>query len=373
MIRGFFPPNALPEEILDAGDERIRALFVEGCNPLRSYADTQAMTRAFEDLELLVVIDPAMSEAALLAHYVLPVPVGYEKWEASVFPKGFPEIYMHLRAPVLQGPEEAKQECVIFYEIARAMGLDLAAHPLFALLESAMAAGEAAPVLSFIKLVCAAFAAQQRDALIEAGTIGVDDDPAEALFQKLLEHPEGLLLCRADPNGNWSQVRTPDQKAVLDAPEVLALFRELEIPADTDFRKNAEFPFMLQTGERTDSNANTIHRDPSWRRALRTSYLRMNDSDAADLAVLDGERVRLVTEHGEATVPALVTDDIYPGNLSMPHGYGLLARDEETGKFEPVGVNVQELIRASHREPLSGVPYHKAIPARVEKITAAVE
>ena len=41
MIRGIFPPNALPEEILDAGDERIRALFVEACNPLRSYADTQ--------------------------------------------------------------------------------------------------------------------------------------------------------------------------------------------------------------------------------------------------------------------------------------------------------------------------------------------
>ncbi len=65
---------------------------------------------------------------------------------------------------------------------------------------------------------------------------------------------------------------------------------------------------------------------------------------------------------------AMLTDDIYPGNLSMPHGYGLLARDPETGKLEPVGVNVQELIRASHREPMSGIPYHKAIPARVEKI-----
>ncbi len=228
-------------------------------------------------------------------------------------------------------------------------------------------------MLSFVKIVCGVFAAQHRDRLIEAGTIGAEDDPAETLFDKLLAHPEGLLLCHMDREDNWSQVRTPDQKAVLDAPELLALFRELEIPDGTDFRKNAEFPFMLQTGERTDSNANTIHRDPSWRRALKTSYLRMHQSDAADLAVEDGERVRLVTEHGEATVPAMLTDDIYPGNLSMPHGYGLLARDQATGKFEPVGVNVQELIRASHREPLSGVPYHKAIPARVEKVEASVE
>jgi hypothetical protein len=69
----------------------------------------------------------------------------------------------------------------------------------------------------------------------------------------------------------------------------------------------------------------------------------------------------------------MVTDDIYPGNLSMPHGYGLLAWNEETGKLEPHGINVQELIRASYREPLSGVPYHKAIPARVEKVTSALE
>jgi len=368
MIRGIFPPNALPEEILDAGDERIRALFVEGCNPLHSYADAKAMTRAFEDLELLVVIDPAMTEPALLAHYVLPVPVGYEKWEASTFPKGHPEVYMHLRAPVLEAPAETRQECLIFYEIARAMGLDAGSNPFFALLEAAIAAGEAAPVLSLVKVVCAAFAAQHREALIETGTIGADGDAGEALFAKLLEHPEGLLLCRLDPEQNWSYVNTPDHKAILDAPEILDLFRGLEIPEDTDFRKNAEFPFMLQTGERTDSNANTIHRDPTWRKALKTSYVRMHEADAEALDIADGERVHLVTEHADVTLPAMVTDDIYPGNLSIPHGYGLLAHNPETGKLEPHGINVQELIRASHRDPLSGIPYHKAIPARLEKI-----
>jgi anaerobic selenocysteine-containing dehydrogenase len=130
---------------------------------------------------------------------------------------------------------------------------------------------------------------------------------------------------------------------------------------------------MLQTGERTDSNANTIHRDPTWRKALKTSYVRMNESDAEALGIDDGERVHLVTEHAEVTLPAMVTDDIYPGNLSIPHGYGLLARSEETGKLEPHGINVQELIRASHRDALSGVPYHKAIPARLEKIAPGGE
>jgi len=368
MIRGLFPPNALPEEILDAGEERIRALFVEACNPLRSYADTQAMTRAFEDLELLVVIDPAMSEPARLAHYVLPPPVGYEKWEASVFPKGYPEIYMHLRRPVLEAPPGTRQECLIFYQLAKAMGLDYSASPVFAALEAAIQAGEPAPVLSLIRGVSMLFAMHHAKALEEEGTIIGKDNAGEELYQKLLDHPEGVLLCRIDPTRNWELVRTPDKKAVLDAPELLDLFRGLEIPEETDFRTRSDFPFVLQTGERSDYNANTIQRDPTWRKNEPTSWLRMHQEVAEQLGVADGETVRLVTEHAEVMVAARVTDDIYPGNLSMPHGYGLLWENEETGELEPHGVNVQELVSAQHRDRLSGVPYHKYIPARVEKV-----
>jgi anaerobic selenocysteine-containing dehydrogenase len=370
MIRGIFPPNALPEEILDAGAERIRALIVEACNPLRSYADTQAMTRAFEDLELLVVIDPAMTEPARLAHYVLPPPVGYEKWEASVFPKGYPEVYMHLRRPVLEAPPETKQECLIFYELAKAMDLNYAASPVFAALEQAIDAGERAPVLSAIKGVSLLFALNQTEALKEEGTISGEGNAGEEVFQKLLDHPEGVLLYRTDPTENWELVRTSDKKAVLDTPEILDRFRDLEVPEDTDFRTRTDFPFILQTGERSDYNANTIQRDPTWRKKERASYLRMHEKVAEQLGVSDGETVRLVTEHGEALVAARVTDDIYPGNLSMPHGYGLMWENEKTGELEPYGVNVQELVSAQHRDPLSGVPYHKYIPARVEKVAS---
>ena len=41
---------------------------------------------------------------------------------------------------------------------------------------------------------------------------------------------------------------------------------------------------------------------------------------------------------------------------------------EETGELEPQGVNVQALVSAQHRDRLSGVPYHKYVPARVEKV-----
>ena len=45
-----------------------------------------------------------MTETARLADYVLPTPVGYEKWEIAAFPRGVPEIYMQVRPPVVPAP-----------------------------------------------------------------------------------------------------------------------------------------------------------------------------------------------------------------------------------------------------------------------------
>jgi len=43
----------------------------------------------------------------------------------------------------------------------------------------------------------------------------------------------------------------------------------------------------------------------------------------------------------------------------------MLTRHEETGKLEQIGVNVNELIAAEHREPFSD-PLHKYIRCRSE-------
>jgi anaerobic selenocysteine-containing dehydrogenase len=64
--------------------------------------DTQAYRAAFAKLDLLVVIDVAMTETAQLAHYVLPASSQFENVEATFFTMEFPanafqpEIYTRL-------------------------------------------------------------------------------------------------------------------------------------------------------------------------------------------------------------------------------------------------------------------------------------
>jgi len=368
QIRGIFPPNALPEEILAPGEDRIRAVFVEGANPLRSYADSKKFEEAFKALDLLVVIEPAMTEAARLAHYVLPAKSGYEKFEASFFPKGFPEIYFHLRHPVCRGPELARQECEIFHMILEKTGVDVSGLLPFALLKQAHKANDQPAVLSLMRGACMMFAMKHHDSLKENSIITGDGDDASELFQAILDHPEGIHLCDTMDESNLDCLKTDDGKIHLAVPMVLEMLRELAIPEEVCNTDHEDFPFVLQTGERTNYTANTIQRDNSWRaRKLPTNYVRMSTQDAERLQVSDGETVKVVTDTSTVSIPVKVSDDIYPGSVSIPHGFGMLHTNEETGSLKQIGVNVNELIAAEHREPFTGIPLHKHIRCRIQK------
>jgi len=91
----------MPEEILSDHPERLRAVLVSGANPLRSYADTTAYEKAFKRLDLLVTSEIAMTETAVLSHYILPSRSGYESWDGTFFPLTFPGIYFQMRRRLL--------------------------------------------------------------------------------------------------------------------------------------------------------------------------------------------------------------------------------------------------------------------------------
>src|SRR5262249_10179922 len=103
--------------------ERLRALIVEGANPFLSYSDTARWREAREALDLLVVIEPAMTESARVADYVLPTPVGYEKWEFSNFPKRHPEVDVQVRPPVVPPVGEGLPEPEIYARLSEALGI----------------------------------------------------------------------------------------------------------------------------------------------------------------------------------------------------------------------------------------------------------
>ena len=62
LVTGLVPCNVIPDEILGDHPDRFRAMLIESGNPVHSLADSRRMREALDALELVVVIDVALTE-----------------------------------------------------------------------------------------------------------------------------------------------------------------------------------------------------------------------------------------------------------------------------------------------------------------------
>ena len=129
----------------------------------------------------------------------------------------------------------------------------------------------------------------------------------------------------------------------------------------------SEFPLVLSAGERRSFTANTIFRNPEWRRKDRDGALRIHPDDAEAAGAIDGGRVRLTTRRGSAEVMVEISDRMSPGHIALPNGLGLDFPDA-SGERVTTGVSPNELTRSQDCDWLAGTPWHKHTPARVEVV-----
>jgi anaerobic selenocysteine-containing dehydrogenase len=95
--------------------------------------------------------------------------------------------------------------------------------------------------------------------------------------------------------------------------------------------------------------------------------LRVNPLDAESLGLADDERARLRTRRGSVEVTIEISEMMRLGHLSLPNGLGL-DDDAGDGITLRVGVSVNELTASEDRDFLAGTPWHKPVPARLERL-----
>jgi anaerobic selenocysteine-containing dehydrogenase len=390
LIMGVFPPNVMPEEIDNDHPQRIRALIVSGSNPLRSYADTRAYEKAFGKLDLLVTIEVAMSETAVLSHYVLPARSGYEKWDGTFFQWNYPDYYFDMRRPVLQPDGEQVEEAHIYIELAERLGMipdvpsklrELAKdRPRFAvaLTEYIGANPKAEPWLPYIlaktlgeelgsKNLALLWGLLARFPMMhpeEVNRAGYQMGPmtGDEIFRKILNTPGGVRIGVVDTENNLSLLKTPDKKIHIHFPEMESWVKEVTPGTEEAQLVNKNYPMVLMAGNHMEMVANTIMRDPGWNEGKRSCTLRIHPKDAEELGINDRDLVLIETEAGSAKIEAEVTDSSYRGQVVIPHGFGLVHGGEAHG------VNVNQLAPAKHRDRLAATPLHRCIPCRVSKV-----
>ena len=395
-ITNLYPPNVMPEEILNDHPDRLRTVIVTGANPLRSYADTSKYEEAFDALDLLVTVDIAMTETAALSHYVLPARSAYESYDVGVPPHGFPDVFMQLRHPVVKPEGEQLEAAEIYTRLADALGI---VPEIPGKLQEAADSGDrmrfGAELMGFVGDNPGASKARQyvlaktlgrsmgsvnlawqwnRMATLppwaqeKAVRAGFAPGPAigDDIFGAFMDSPGGLIVGSADPDkwDHFSVISTADGRINLDVPEMLEWLQEIQPDLEKKALKADEeaYPLIMSSGLHMDGNANTQMRDPAWNEGKTYHWFRMHPDDAARQGLEDGQMVRVITDAGEEKIELKIDPTTRPGYVLMPHGFGLVHQGKKHG------ANVNRLAKNTHRDRLAGTPLHRYVRCRVEAV-----
>ncbi|MEZ5096053.1 MAG: molybdopterin-dependent oxidoreductase [Nocardioides sp.] len=397
MLGGLVPCNLIPDEILTDHPRRFRAMWVDSANPAHSLADSQRMREAMAALDLVVVIDVAMTETARLADYVLPAASQFEKWEATFFTTEHPRNVFQLRAPLLEPLPGTLPEPEIYSRLVRELGVVPRATE--ALLRGAARVGRAAYTGAFL----AAAAVDRRRTVGLAPTLLYDTlgptlpdgagaaavlwglalrvarehgpgmrragrHTAGALFEAMLAQRHGTVFTVDEPGDSWPSVPHADRRIPLAIPELLTALDGLGSASPK--HTSAEFPMLLAAGQRRSFSANTIFRTSAWRARDDGGALRVSPADAGRLGLVAGDRARVTTARGSAEASVDLDDRLPDGLAALPNGFGL---DLPTGSGDTTrdGVALNQLTDGARRDPFSGSPWHKHVPARIEPVAGS--
>jgi len=183
-------------------------------------------------------------------------------------------------------------------------------------------------------------------------------------LKKLREAPHGIDLGPMVPCAK-ERLNTPDKLVDL-TPQVLAP-EIARVEGWLDDRAKAELVLIGRRHLRT--NNSWMHNVRSLVKGPDRSQLLMNPEDARRMNLSAGQEVRVKSRVGAVTTHVLPTDDMMPGVVSLPHGYGH-APAAETMRIAGAtpGPNVNAITDDLLVEPILGTAILNGVPVTVEAI-----
>lgn len=306
-LLGTAPVASLPGEIRTPGEGQLRALIVSSGNPAISGPAAGEIDGALQELDLLVSVDPYITDTSRHAHYVLPPALWLERDTMPIFTQPHAAVPYAQWAPAVVPPRgEAREDWWIIDEICKRIALVPSPAPGAQLLGRLGIRFKPAFVV---------------DAFMRIGPAGdlFGLRPRGVSRKKLLAHSGGLKLGDDVHTGVLrKRVHHKDRRVHLDHQCIEdEMNRLLASEADDPSR-----PLRLFSIRELRSHNSWMHNVAKLMAADRVQRLRIHPADADPLGIDDGDEVEVASRHGSITVPARVTDEVMPGSVGLPQGWG---------------------------------------------------
>ncbi|MGW0776158.1 molybdopterin oxidoreductase family protein [Streptomyces sp. NPDC002835] len=364
--KGELPMAALAEEIETPGEGQIRSLIVIAANPVLSAPDGDRLDRALAGLDLMISIDPYLNETSRHADVVLPPP---PPTQSAHFDFAFNSLAVRNQARYSPAavPLEAglMDECEIHARLILAVSGMHGAEPSAVddmVVQGALAKAVADPHSPMHGRTVEEAAAtltgrtgpeRRLDMMLRLG-------PYDLTLDTLLDQPHGVDLGPLEPRIPQILRTRSGRVELLPAPVADDLPR---LRAALDARPEG----LVLVGRRhLRSNNSWLHNVPALNGGSNRCTLHVHPDDAARLGLEDGATASVTADGGRVEAPVEITDDVRPGVVSLPHGWGHSRPGTRLSvAAERPGVNVNQLLDGSRLDPLSGTAVLNAIPVDV--------
>jgi anaerobic selenocysteine-containing dehydrogenase len=368
-VYGELPITLLAEEIETAGRGQVRGLITVASNPVLSMPGGARLARALETLDFMVSVDIYVNETTRHADVILP---GRSALEDSHYDVAFPQFsdrnHARWSGPVFEAvPGHLPEWQTLLKLAAIAQGLGAAADPaalddqLLAEQLRKLAGAQAGAVLQALgsrpgpdRLV---------DLALRSGPYGdaFGLEPDGLTLAKVQAAPGGIDLGPLQPRLP-EVLRTPSGLVELAPPPLLD-----DLARATALLEETLPPLVLIGRRDVRSNNSWMHNLPTLAKGPQRCTAIVHPDDAARAGAQHGQLARLVNEQASLLVQVTVSDEVMPGVVSLPHGWGHdLPGAQLALAAERPGVNLNALLDDRLRDPLSGNAVLSGVAVRLE-------
>lgn len=330
----------LPRAILQGDPYPIRGMIVSGASLITAWPNPSLWRQALASLDLLVTINRFPTADMAFADLVLPATTMFEI-ESYVRH----ESHVQLRRQVIEPLDEARNDYLIFAELARRLGYG----DHWPQTEAAM-----------IEFALQDTGVSLRD--LHGHPEGISSPEPEMHYHK---YERGQLRADGQPG-----FETPTGKFELTS-EWLRQHGYAPLPIYTEPIEGpraapilaARYPLVFNSGARLQSDFRSQHHNiPALVKLQPRPLVNIHTADAQARGIEEGDEVEVVSPRGRVTFWAHVTDDIVRGVVEANMGGGGPLDVEAWAR-----ANVNELTDFDNRDPISGFPVYKALLCEVVK------
>ncbi len=376
---GELPVTALADE-LGSGD--VRALITIAGNPLVSAPGAGRLTDAVAGLDFRVAIDPYVNATTRLADVILPPPSPLERahYDLALYQLAIRNVAKYSPPAFAPAPGQPA-EWEILLTLAKGL-MGLAAAPL--------AMADDAVVRELVTRELAELAEAGTPATVDvAGALAILGDRGgpgrvvDALVRLgpygdgFGARPDGLTLdaLLAQPHGVDLGPLVPRLPDVIRTADGLIDLAPALCTADVarlEAALSAPMPDLVLIGRRDlRSNNSWMHNLVPLIKGPPRCTLRVCAADAARHGLVDGGDARITSRAGSIVAPVEISDELRPGVVSLPHGFGhdLPGVRMDVARAH-AGVNVNLVSDDARYDAPTGNAAFNGVPVTVAPVTA---